>query len=189
MIGAGDIDALLADAHGRDSEWHGETHWRAVAQAGLRLVGADSRVDAEVVLLFAVLHDSRRENEYADPFHGPRAADRLTALLATPLLDLPSARAATLREAIAIHNGAHPSDVSDPTVAACLDADRLNLWRVGKVPDPALLCTDFARRPDVCEWARNLCSTVWGFGDDAGAPHDLRILAWHELAEAYAVAA
>jgi uncharacterized protein len=33
----------------------------------------------------------------------------------------------------------------DPTVGACWDADRLNLWRVGIRPDPRLLTTGAAR--------------------------------------------
>jgi uncharacterized protein len=37
----------------------------------------------------------------------------------------------------------------DPTIGACWDADRLNLWRVGKTPDPRLLSTAAARDPDL----------------------------------------
>jgi hypothetical protein len=43
-----------------------------------------------------------------------------------------------------------------PTIGACLDADRLNLWRVAKEPDPALLSTPYGRRPEVIRWARGL---------------------------------
>jgi uncharacterized protein len=49
-----------------------------------------------------------------------------------------------------IHNGADRQD--EPTLAVCLDADRLDLGRVGIVPDPARLSTararDIARRRD-----------------------------------------
>jgi len=34
----------------------------------------------------------------------------------------------------------------DPTLAACFDADRLDLTRLGAVVDPALLCTAEGRR-------------------------------------------
>jgi uncharacterized protein len=45
--------------------------------------------------------------------------------------------------------------VTDPdvTVRTCWDADRLDLGRVGVTPDPILLCTDVARRPETIRWA------------------------------------
>ena len=42
-----------------------------------------------------------------------------------------------------IHNGGMPQ--SDPTLAVCLDADRLDLGRVGITPDPLRLSTVTAK--------------------------------------------
>jgi uncharacterized protein len=42
-----------------------------------------------------------------------------------------------------IHNGAPPQ--TDPTLAVCLDADRLDLGRVGITPDPTRLSTTTAQ--------------------------------------------
>ena len=42
-----------------------------------------------------------------------------------------------------IHNGAPPQ--TDPTLAVCLDADRLDLGRVGITPDPKYLSTPTAK--------------------------------------------
>jgi len=42
-----------------------------------------------------------------------------------------------------IHNGGMPQ--SEPTLAVCLDADRLDLGRVGITPDPLRLSTATAR--------------------------------------------
>jgi uncharacterized protein len=42
-----------------------------------------------------------------------------------------------------IHNGGRPQ--SEPTLAVCLDADRLDLGRIGITPDPLLLSTSTAR--------------------------------------------
>jgi hypothetical protein len=44
----------------------------------------------------------------------------------------------------------------DPTIGACWDADRLNLWRLGRRPDDRLLSTDTARDPATIRWAREL---------------------------------
>ena len=38
-------------------------------------------------------------------------------------------------------------------VQTCFDADRLDLARVGKTPDPAVLSTDAAREPETIRWA------------------------------------
>ena len=42
-----------------------------------------------------------------------------------------------------IHNGGMPQ--SDPTLAVCLDAERLDLGRVGITPDPLRLSTSTAK--------------------------------------------
>ena len=53
---------------------HGVAHWARVLENGLRL-SKETDANIEVVQLFAVLHDSRRQNEVTDPDHGPRAAE------------------------------------------------------------------------------------------------------------------
>lgn len=186
------IAALLYDAHNRNSYWHGEKHWRGVAQAGWYLANADPLVDLDVVMLFAVLHDSRRENENSDPEHGFRAAVRAESLYQHGTLPITSQQFEMLDLALYIHNGAHPGevdviDMGEPqsirrsTIAACLDADRLNLWRVGKEPDPDLLCTRFAARPEVIHWARRLCAGYCGSRRNDALP----LLTWSELVSAY----
>jgi uncharacterized protein len=52
---------------------HGPDHWKRVEQNGLMLA-ASSGADAVVVRLFALFHDSKRENEFSDPDHGRRGA-------------------------------------------------------------------------------------------------------------------
>jgi len=49
---------------------------------------------------------------------------------------------------------------TDPTVGVCLDADRLNLWRVGIRPDPRFLSTSLARRRETIAWASELNRTA-----------------------------
>jgi hypothetical protein len=45
---------------------------------------------------------------------------------------------------------------ADPTIGACWDADRLNLWRVGVAPARRLLSTAAARSAEVYEWSRGV---------------------------------
>ncbi len=66
---------VVAGSRLRDSYAHGERHWRAVAFAGLELIPATVGADPNTVLLFALFHDARRENEWEDPEHGLRSAE------------------------------------------------------------------------------------------------------------------
>lgn len=120
---------------------HGDEHWRRVAENGLFLAQREG-VSAHVVLLFAVLHDCRRENDGHDPGHGPRAA-ALAEQVGYEALGLSPALLAVLAHAMRHHDRGQVTD--DPLVGACWDADRLDLPRVGITPDPRLLSTATGR--------------------------------------------
>jgi uncharacterized protein len=138
---------------------HGAPHWARVRENGLRLA-AVTGARTPVVELFAFLHDSRRADDGADPFHGARAA-RFAAELRGALFELDDAGFALLRLACERHSdGLLAADV---TVQTCWDADRLDLGRVGKRPDPARLCTAAAREPATLAWAyaRSIRGTVF----------------------------
>ena len=126
---------------------HGIAHWWRVRHNGL-LLAERTGADRQVVRLFALLHDSFREDDGRDPGHGPRAAawiervragddpapDAAGAAIRAAIASLAQDRLVALREACRRHT----SDVhhDDPTVATCFAADRLDLWRVGIMPDP-----------------------------------------------------
>lgn len=86
-----------------------------------------------------------RQNEYDDPEHGHRGAELSRRLHHEGLLPLADADRALLYEACNDHDRGLVTE--DPTIGACWDADRLNLWRVGRKPDPRLLSTAAARPP------------------------------------------
>lgn len=150
---------------------HGIAHWARVLENGLRLADETGAV-VTVVQLFAVLHDSRRIDEYADPDHGPRAAEFARTLRGS-LFDLTDHEFALLHRACSGHT--HERTHPDATIRTCWDADRLDLGRVGINPHPPLLCTEAARRPETIQWAsgRAYSGSVPGFvleewGIDAG---------------------
>ena len=126
---------------------HGEQHWKAVAWAGLGLAGQLEGCDAELVLLFALLHDTQRVNESRDPEHGLRAARFAQELCSEGVLTLDDARLGLLVDTCTRHDRGEVSD--DPTTGACWDADRLNLWRVGIAPRARLLSTRPAQEPEL----------------------------------------
>jgi uncharacterized protein len=100
------------------------------------------------VLLFALLHDSRREHEYDDPGHGERGARLARELHARGLLDLDASQMERL--VLASRTNADGTVSRDATVGVCFDADRLDLGRVGIDLDPELMSTDAGRKRGSC---------------------------------------
>jgi uncharacterized protein len=133
---------------------HGVAHWARVLENGLRLA-AQTGADAEVVTLFAVLHDSQRLNEGSDPEHGPRAAEFAAQLRGTAFQ---LGDEDFLRLTWACHGHTHQHTHPDVTVQTCWDSDRLDLGRVGITPCPTRLCTEAARRKKMIRWANDRAS-------------------------------
>lgn len=130
---------------------HGASHWARVRANGLLLserIG--TQVNTRVVELFAFLHDSCRQDDGYDPLHGTRAAESIAGLVEElPKLSIEERR--LLAYACTHHSdGLREAEV---TVQVCWDADRLDLGRVGHMPDPERLCTPAARNAKLIEWA------------------------------------
>ena len=121
--------------------------WKASDISGLGTETTTSRTlsrsVAEIVRLFALFHDSCRHDEYADPGHGPRGAQLAIDFRQAGHFHLDDPRMELLVTACRIHNGGMPQ--SNSTLAVCLDADRLDLGRVGITPDPEYLSTPTAK--------------------------------------------
>lgn len=128
---------------------HGLAHWGRVLENGLRIAG-ETGASVEVVTLFALLHDSRRENECHDPGHGRRAS-LFAAELRGSLFELSDEEFDLLADACDRHTDGETE--APVTVQACWDADRLDLGRVGIRPHPKYLCTPAARSLDMLRWA------------------------------------
>ena len=128
---------------------HGVPHWARVRWNGLTLAAVNG-ARADVVELFAILHDSQRFSDGRDREHGARAAD-FTLQLSRELLRLDRAGLDMLAYAVRHHSdGLIEADV---TVQTCWDADRLDLGRVGITPRPDRLCAEEARDPALFERA------------------------------------
>jgi len=121
---------------------HGLDHWQRVETVGLDLC-QETGADETVVRLFAILHDSCRLDDGADPLHGPRAADMLGEI-SGELFTLAPGRLELLEYAIRHHTGGQISD--DPTIGTCWDADRLDIGRVGIIPHERFMSTAAGKR-------------------------------------------
>lgn len=129
---------------------HGISHWLRVHEIGMRLAqktGANKRV----VQLFAIFHDAGRHNEGNDPQHGPRGADLASHFRYRHLNGLNEEEFLLLRVACCLHT--HAATHEDVTIQTCFDSDRLDLGRVGTIPDPRYLCTEAAKSPQMIAWA------------------------------------
>lgn len=128
---------------------HGLSHWARVYANGMRLAAING-ADTDIVELFALFHDSRRLNEGADPAHGPRGAE-LVLHLQSHLPPITANKLELLLSACRLHTVARTHE--NLSVQTCFDADRLDLGRIGKIVDPAYLCTAAARDPQAIAWA------------------------------------
>ena len=128
-------DFVSADS--RELGCHGIDHWDRVYANGQLLV--TRRVNPLVVGLFAYLHDYCRMDDGDDLQHGPRAAAFIDTIRDTLLVDVSDEDIHLLKEACRLHTVA--TKTGNPTIDACFDADRLDLRRVGIIPDPARMAT------------------------------------------------
>jgi uncharacterized protein len=138
-------ERFVLDLHGI----HGVPHLQRVRENGLR-IAKHSGAKQLVVELLAYLHDCCRGDDGSDAGHGERAAV-FTATLRGTLIHLSEEDFALLHEAIRDHElGLTKGNI---TVLTCWDADRLDLGRVWRRPNPRYLCTEYGRRKDTIEWA------------------------------------
>lgn len=138
---------------------HGAPHWSRVLAHGRHLSALTGAV-LPVVELFAALHDVKRRHDGGDPEHGLRAADFADWLHRRSVIELSKPHLPLLLDALAGHSSGRLQ--ADPTIQVCWDADRLDLGRVGVMPDPARLCTVPARDPEYIRRA-----FVWSLGSSA----------------------
>lgn len=88
--------------------------------------------------MFALLHDSRRMDDFTDPDHGRRGAKYARSLRGT-LLDLDDSFFDALVYACTWHTDGDTSE--DVTIGTCWDSDRLDLGRAGITPCEGFMST------------------------------------------------
>lgn len=134
---------------------HGLHHWLRVIDIGMRLADADPRVDRDVIVAFGLLHDSARTHDNYCEEHGPNSLNVIRAL--DSCIPLDDNQKLMLSFACVNHTSADCNHfpLFEPTLHACFDADRLDLWRVGIVPDSKYLFTDAGKDPELQAWANS----------------------------------
>ena len=117
---------------------HGIEHWKRVERNGLLLATDD--VNIKVVRLFAYFHDHKRLSDGWDLEHGRRAAENLDNIRRILLSELTDDEFVMLKRACMEHTIIHRTGI--PTIDACFDADRMDLPRVGYMPDPVRMASE-----------------------------------------------
>lgn len=133
------IRLFLSKEMNGTSQIHGLVHSMHVEAIGL-LLAEVTGADVDVIRWFAYLHDCKRTNDGNDMFHGPNAARYVNEIRDTYLSELTNVQILLLQDACMHHTEMHKS--GNITVDCCFDADRLDLPRVGIMPDPQKMATD-----------------------------------------------
>ncbi|MCK4473747.1 hypothetical protein KAU40_00570 [Candidatus Parcubacteria bacterium] len=133
---------------------HGISHWKRVKEIG-NYLAKHTKADLKVINLFAYLHDSKRENENHDPEHGLRASFFIKELYNKDILNISQKQLNQLSFACEHHNNSKVKS-DDITIQTCWDADRLDLWRIGVIPELSLLNTAIAKQEETIELAWKL---------------------------------
>lgn len=136
------MNKILNDINLFKKSYHGIWHWEKVEKNALTLA-KNNKADKTVVQLFALIHDSQRLNENEDPGHGQRAADFAKELFNQNKLNISVNQLEKLMIACQDHEKGFISD--DVTIGTCWDADRLDLTRVGIIPQKKYLSTQIAK--------------------------------------------
>ena len=125
---------------------HGISHWRRV-YCNTQKLSRYYDIESEIFELFALLHDSKRHDEFEDIHHGVRAAGFVQKLLRDGVISLNEKDVERLLYACANHTKSDKADplYDDLIVQICFDSDRLDIGRVGFEVDPAYLATDYAK--------------------------------------------
>lgn len=141
MIDQGVLYLLRKESPFFDSPIHGLKHWQTV-ERNAHYLASFNNADIKVLSYFAYFHDCMRQNEYIDKGHGPRGA--AFAIKHRDKIPLNDIQFKQLTDACKGHTyGTRPECI---TVNTCWDADRLDLLRVGIMPDANRLHNEEAKR-------------------------------------------
>lgn len=144
-------------------EFHGHDHWQRVALHGAA-VARSLGIDPLIPQIFALVHDSQRWDEGPDLNHGRRAAEFIASTRDDLFGFLSDDQVRMLAKACDVHSDGTVE--REPVLQACLDADRLDLWRIDIEPSPRLLATALAKSRETIQFAYDLWSG-WGQSHEA----------------------
>lgn len=126
---------------------HGIYHWYFVYK-NTQLLSQYYNIETNIFMLFSILHDSKRIDEFNDKNHSKRAALYVQTLYENGRLKL--SELDLQRLIFACENHTKIVDIEsdllkDLVVQVCLDSDKLDLTRVGIKPKAKYMLTSYAK--------------------------------------------
>ncbi len=119
---------------------HGYFHWVRVINNGLT-IAKETGANPKIILVFGFFHDVERENEFDDFEHGLRGGELMLSYRDQINLtdeEIQKAYQACKGHTDQLHN-------IDIDIGTCYDADRLDLYRVGKTPSEDYLNNEYSK--------------------------------------------
>ena len=116
---------------------YGLEHCDRVARYGQQLFEPGANPD--IIAAFAYLHDIERTDDYEDPGHGHRVAQFIDSIRPRYLANFSDVEIDLLKEACRQHETG--TKTGNKTIDICLDADRLDLPRLGISPTTRQMAT------------------------------------------------
>ena len=135
-------NSIINDPELRNSHIHGPDHWARVERNGIYL-GEQVGADLDVIKLFALFHDSKRQNDGIDPGHGKRGAE-FAKKLRNKLFKISDEQFNCFYNACRLHT--RQIHINDVTMGTCWDSDRLDLGRIGIQPSSIFMNTTIAKK-------------------------------------------
>jgi len=125
---------------------HGINHWERVFLNTQKL-SKYYNIESDIFELFALLHDSQRFDDYADLGHGQRAKKFTKSLIEKGTIKLNKDDQERLLYACENHTKPNKKHklYNDLIVQICLDSDKMDIGRVGVIPDEKYFLTDYAK--------------------------------------------
>ena len=125
---------------------HGINHWERVF-LNTKKLSKYYNVESEVFELFSILHDSQRLDEYTDLEHGKRARKFVEVLIKKGIIYLHKDDQKRLLYACENHTKSNKQHelYSDLIVRICLDSDKMDIDRVGIIPNEKHFLTHYAK--------------------------------------------
>ena len=142
---------VINDPDLRKSHIHGPDHWARVERNAI-YIGEQVGADLTVIKLFALFHDSKRQNDSIDPGHGKRGAEYAKSLR-NKLFEISDDQFKHFYNACKFHTRQiHTKDI---TMGVCWDSDRLDLGRIGIQPSSKFLNIEIAKNiVDMNGWGK-----------------------------------
>jgi len=138
---------------------HGTRHWTNVFTNAYHIIENSPEVHNQLeeyllgAFLFALFHDSKRKDEGLDLLHGYKGGAYFLEMVIKHNIEISPTIQTKIYRAITNHSTEIKSGIS--IISVCYDADRFDLFRVGKIPKIQYFSTPYC--------VNNFSNIIWNY--------------------------